>query len=161
MCLAWPFTKAGLDYFKVLLITAIFTVAAGFLYKRYEGPYCLVGQSEGTVSAQSAAQCMFQCERTQMCTSFTYFSTNWTCDLKHPVSRQKLIASPTNVPGCMFLYKVSPINICSCTYLKKFQYFTKIINNMYMYSGYVLIGPLKPKTKLKFPKLSFFLILKS
>ena len=91
----------------ILMILLIKEGVGVFVYKRYEGLHCLEGQSEGTMQAEKVMQCAYRCEETPMCTSFTYFKENLTCDLKHPVSKQKLTSSPINIPGCMFFYKVS------------------------------------------------------
>ena len=98
-----------LTIYILLFAMHIISGANSFLYKNYEGAHCLVGQSVGTFQTETVLRCGFRCEETPMCTSFTYFKPNFTCDLKRPVSKQTLISSPTNVPGCLFFYKVLAI----------------------------------------------------
>ena len=101
-------TKINLRFWsRMIAILIINGGVCGFLYKRYEGLHCLVGQSEGTTQAETILRCAYRCEETPMCTSFTYFKENLTCNLKHPVSKKTLTSSATNIPGCMIFYKVT------------------------------------------------------
>ena len=108
------FSKSSIHSSK-LKISAVLLffcrIACCFIYKRYEGPECLEGQSVGTLQAPSVAQCMFACERTDLCTAFTYFDTNMTCNLKKPVAKKTVKAAASNIVGCKFFYRVLLFNI--------------------------------------------------
>ena len=87
-------------------------IAGTYIYKRYLGAHCLEGQSVGTTQAANVAECGYKCEHTEWCSAFTYFKENSTCSLKHPVSTKTLHLSPTDVPGCLFFYKVFSLVLC-------------------------------------------------